>query len=52
MLDGFASGIPVCSDKNPNAYVTWYNKSTKMVHSDEEFEEFPQSFNEYFRINR
>ncbi len=52
MLDDFNSGIPVFSDKNPKACVTCYNKNTKMVYSDEEFDEFPQCFIEYFRINR
>jgi hypothetical protein len=32
--------------------VTWYNKSTKKIHCDEEHAEFPQNFGEYIRINR
>ena len=32
--------------------MTWYNKSTKKIHCDEEHAEFPQNFGEYIRINR
>ena len=52
MLDQFDTNIPVYSDKNPNAFITWYNKVTKKVHSDEEYEKFPLCFDNYVRINR
>ena len=44
--------LPVTSDRFPNSFVTWYNKSTKKIHCDEEHAEFPSNFGDYIRINR
>jgi hypothetical protein len=52
MLDDISEVLPVTSEKYPNSFVTWYNKSTKKIHCDEEHAEFPQNFGEYIRINR
>ena len=37
MLDEFDEILPVTSDKNPGSFITWYNKYSKKVHSDEEY---------------
>ena len=41
MLDDISEILPVTSDNYPNNFVTWYNKSTKKIHSDDEHAEFP-----------
>ena len=41
MLDDISELLPVTSDRFPNSFVTWYNKSTKKIHCDEEHAEFP-----------
>ena len=52
MLDDFDGMLPVTCDKFTSSLVSWYNKKTKKIISDEEYFAHPENMADHIKINR
>jgi hypothetical protein len=52
MLDEFDEYLPVTCDKFPASLVSWYNKKTKKVVSNEAYISTPALMEDHIQINR
>ena len=47
LIDDFTEALPILSDNNPQTQVSWYNKKTKKLVSNEECFSSPQTFGDH-----
>ena len=52
MLDEFDDMLQVTCDQNPNSLVSWYNKKTKKLVSNDLFYANPDAMNDHIGVTR
>ena len=52
MLDDFDEMLPVTCDENPLNLVSWYNKKTKKIVSNEVYYSIPDKIGDHVPINK
>jgi hypothetical protein len=52
MLDEFDDMLQVTCDQKPNSLVSWYNKKTKKLVSNELFYAYPDAMNDHVGVTR
>jgi hypothetical protein len=52
MMEEFDDMIPVTCDKTPHSLVSWYNKKTKKIVSNEIYFAHPESLGDHVRITK